>query len=427
MHRSPTLLLFVLLVVAAACRGSDDGAGAIGSTVAVTSTLSATSTSTTTSTTFPSTTTSTTTLPPTTTTLPPDPLQGLTLDVLATGLSQPTFVAAVPGDDRLLVLERVGRIRVIDPVAGVLAEPFLNIRNRVGSNSIEQGILGLAFHPGFQTNGRFFVYYTDRAGDSVVAEYEVSDDPNQAVATEERVVLQIDQPDDRHNAGMMQFGPDGYLYIATGDGGAGGASVNGQDPGTLLAAILRIDVDGEDPYTIPPDNPFVDGVDGAPEVWGYGLRNPWRFSIDPAESLLYVGDVGQEAREEVSVVALAPVGYNFGWPSVEGTRCFFERDCDPADYVVPVVDYSHDEGLSVTGGYVYRGTAIPELSGHYFYADWVNEWVRSFRYQSGAATDARDWTSQLQPGQINSFGIDGNGELLIATWDGSVARVVPQR
>ncbi|MGI9648307.1 MAG: PQQ-dependent sugar dehydrogenase, partial [Acidimicrobiia bacterium] len=378
------------------------------------------------------TTSSTTTLPPTTTTststtLPPDPLQGLALEVLASGLSRPTFATALPGDNRVFVVEAVGRIQILDETGALLPEPFLNIRNRVGSVSIEQGLLGLAFHPDYPADGRFYVYYTDRSDNSVVAEYRVSNDPNLAVSTDERVVLELQQPDIRHNAGMLQFGPDGYLYIGTGDGGAGGASVNGQDPFTPLAAILRLDVDGGIPYSIPPDNPFADGSEGAPEVWAYGLRNPWRFSIDPVDGLIYIGDVGQESREEINAVPLVPVGYNFGWPSVEGTRCFFESGCDPADYVVPVLDYTHDEGLSVTGGYVYRGVAIPELAGHYFYADWVREWIRSFRLVDGAATDEQDWTAQLRPGQINSFGLDGQGELLIATWDGEVARVVPVR
>jgi glucose/arabinose dehydrogenase len=292
---------------------------------------------------------------------------------------------------------------------------------------VEQGILGLAFHPDYETNGRFFVYYTNRDGNSVLSEFTVSEDPNRAVETDERIILEVDQPDERHNSGMLQFGPDGYLYVGTGDGGAGGARVNGQDPATLLAAILRIDIDGGDPYGIPPDNPFADGASGAPEVWAYGLRNPWRFSIDSTDNLLYIGDVGQESREEIDVVALEPAGYNFGWPSMEGTRCFFESNCDPADYTGPVLDYSHDEGLSVTGGYVYRGAAIPEVTGHYFYADWVREWIRSFRLDAGSPADAQDWTTALRPGQINSFGIDHAGELLIATWEGSIARIVPVR
>lgn len=425
MRHLAVLLTFLLALAAGACRGADENPAdaATSSTTAPDPTTTSSSTSTTSA---PATTT--TTVPPTTTTtLPPDPLQSLDLEVLATGLNQPTFVTAAPGAEQLFVLERVGRIRVIDPSEGLIAEPFLNIRNRVGSNSVEQGILGLAFHPAYESNGRFFVYYTNRDGDSVLSEFPVSEDPDLAVETEERVILEIDQPDERHNAGMLQFGPDGYLYIGTGDGGAGGARVNGQDPATLLAAILRIDVDGTEPYGIPPENPFADGVDGAPEVWAYGLRNPWRFSIDAADNLLYIGDVGQESREEINVVALDPVGYNFGWPSMEGTRCFFESNCDPADYTGPVIDYSHDDGLSVTGGLVYRGPAIPELNGHYFYADWVRKWIRSFRFEAGEALDPQDWTTDLSPGQIDSFGLDNAGELLIATWDGAIARIIPVR
>ena len=430
MRRPIVLLVFMLLLAATSCRASDESPGdAATSSSAPTPLPSPTTISdpTTTTTAGAPSTTTTTVAPITTTTIPPDPLQSLALEVLATGLSQPTFVAAVPGDERLLVLERVGRIRVIDPVDGLLAEPFLNIRNKVGSNSVEQGLLGLAFHPDYQGNGRFFVYYTNRDGDSVLSEFTVGADPSRAVEADERIVLEMAQPDQRHNAGMLAFGPDGYLYVGTGDGGVGGARVNGQDPGTLLAAILRIDIDGGEPYGIPPDNPFAAGVNGAPEVWAYGLRNPWRFSIDATDNLLYIGDVGQESREEIDVVALEPVGYNFGWPAVEGTRCFFERNCDPADYTGPVLDYTHDEGLSVTGGYVYRGHAIPELIGHYFYADWVKEWIRSFRFEAGSATEPQDWTTALRPGQINSFGLDGEGEILIATWDGSIARIIPVR
>lgn len=421
-------LALVVIVVLAACRTSPesdvDQPAETTTTSSSTTTLPPPTTPSSTTTTIAAPTTTTTTS--TTTTVPLDPLQGLALEELATGLSRPTFVAAIPGSDRLVVLEAVGRVRVIDPQEGLLADPFLNIRNKVGSISIEQGLLGLAFHPDYETNGRFFVYYTDRAGDSVLAEYPVTDNPLKADETAERVVTAIAQPDERHNAGMLQFGPDGYLYVSTGDGGAGGASVHGQDPGTLLSAILRIDIETE-PYAIPPDNPFVQDEAGAPEVWAYGLRNPWRFAIDAESNTLYIGDVGQEAREEIDVVDLVPVGYNFGWPSVEGTRCFLERGCDPASYVLPVLEYSHDDGLSVTGGYVYRGSSIPELAGHYFYADWVREWIRSFRFQDGMILDEKDWTSDLRPGQINSFGLDASGELLIATWAGTVHRIVPVR
>ena len=208
-----------------------------------------------------------------------------------------------------------------------------------------------------------------------------------------------------------------------------GASKNGQHPETLLAAILRLDVDGAQPYAIPTDNPFVDGSIGAPEVWAYGLRNPWRFSIDDETRLMYIGDVGQEAVEEISVISIDEPGQNLGWPILEGSGCFtqFNRTCDPAGFVQPGVEWTHDEGLSVTGGYVYRGEEIPELAGHYFYADWVRRWIRSFRLVDGTATEVQDWTDELDPGQINSFGLDGSGELYVARWDGSVAKLLPLR
>lgn len=416
--------LVALVLLAAACSSAEEAATttrADTTTTAPTSTVPAA--------TATSSATSSTTIPETTTTTEPLPaLQGLALEVVASGFERPTFVTAPSGDDRLFVVEAPGRVQIVTE-DGTNAEPFLNIRNKVGSNGIEQGLLGLAFHPGYSDNGRFFVYYTDRNDDSVLAEYRVSDDPDRALDTEGTVLLSFDQPDIRHNAGMVAFGPDRYLYVGLGDGGAGGASKNGQHPETLLGAILRLDVDTAQPYAIPPDNPFVDGAAGAPEVWAYGLRNPWRFSIDPETRLMYIGDVGQESVEEVSVISIDESGQNLGWPILEGSGCFtqFNRTCDPAGMVQPVVEWTHDEGLSVTGGYVYRGSAIPEISGHYFYADWVSGWLRSFQLVDGQATEARDWTSELAPGQVNSFGVDGSGELYVARWDGSVARLVAVR
>lgn len=422
----PAGIVAVLMMLTAAGCASDTAAPTAPTTTSSSTTIDTTTTSTPPASSSTTTSSTTTTGPTTTTTVPLDPLLGVALETVATGFSRPTFVTAPPGDPRLFVLEAVGRVLVVDPDGTVLPEPFLNIRNKVGSVSIEQGLLGLAFHPGYAANGRIYVYYTDRTGDSVVAEYAVGEDPNQVDVATERIVLTIEQPHERHNAGMLQFGPEGALYISTGDGGAGGASVHGQDPSTLLAAILRIDVDGRTPYAVPPDNPFVDGG-GAPEVWAFGLRNPWRFAIDTVDQTMYVADVGQDSREEINAVALAPTGYNFGWPAIEGSACFFERGCDPSDYTLPVLEYTHDDGLSVTGGYVYRGSDIPEIAGHYFYADWVREWIRSFRLAAGAVTDERDWTAELRPGQVNSFGVDGRGELLVATWDGLIGRIVPVR
>jgi hypothetical protein len=312
----------------------------------------------------------------------------------------------------------------------MLDEPFLDLRDRVGSNGIEQGLLGLAFHPEYATNGRLFVYHVDTSGNRQLSEYTVSDDPNRADRDSEKVIFELPQPaasvDIRHYAGAVHFGPDGYLYVSLGDGADG--KNQGQDPNTMYASIVRLDVDSGDPYTIPPTNPFVGGG-GAAEVWAYGLRNPWRFSIDAAAELLFVADVGQSNWEEVDVVPLGEGGYNFGWPVTEGNHCFSPADCDMTGITLPVFEYDHsNRSCSITGGFVYRGSAIPEVAGHYFYADWCGLWVRSFRYETGAVVDEQDWSDDLvEAGQINSFGVDGFGELYIANFEGTIARIVPVR
>lgn len=424
-QRVSTLLLGLVLT-ATACLDSESGTPSTTVAGAATSTTSSPATTATLNETVPSTTGA-----PTTTTEPLAPLKKLALEPLVSDLPRVTYVTGAPGDDLLYVLEAQGRILRVDPNEGLLDQTFLNIRNKVGSNSIEQGLLGLAFHPNYANNGRVFVYYTTPDDNSRVAEYQASADRSSAVATEEKLIIEFSQPDVRHNAGMLQFGPDGYLYIALGDGGAGGASVNGQHPETLLAAILRIDVDSGDPYVVPSDNPYADGVGGAPEVWSYGLRNPWRFSIDAEENLIYIGDVGQGSTEEINIAPLVASGHNFGWDRLEGSRCYASSSCDSEGTVLPALEYSHNEGLSVTGGFVYRGTAIPELTGHYFYADWVSEWIRSFRFDGSSVTEQQDWTGDLQPGHVTSFGVDNSGELYITTWfsgpDGALLKIVPVR
>lgn len=360
--------------------------------------------------------------------LPEDPLQRVELEPIAEGLQQPTILVTPPGETRMFVAERFGQIRVIDD-GGLVDNVWLNLTDRVLANGIEQGLLGMAFHPDYATNGRLFVYYTNKDGRRTLSEFwggPEAGDPNA-----EKVLFSLPQPPDsgdiRHYAGMVQFGPDGYLYVSLGDGAD--ARGQGQNPDSLYAAILRLDVDGGDPYAIPPDNPFVAGG-GAEEVWAYGLRNPWRFSIDPVEQLLYVADVGQGDREEVSVVSITESGHNFGWANIEGTRCFFESGCDVNDYVVPIVEYGHDlenpdEGCSVTGGHVYRGPSMPELHGHYFFADWCNRWVKSVLYEDGAVIDEQRWLDDA--GQVNGMGTDADGELYIVTFEGTVTKLVPVR
>jgi hypothetical protein len=357
-------------------------------------------------------------------------LQGLRLETLTGDVRQPTAITTPVGDDRLFVVERFGVILWMDANRELQDTPFLDLTDRVLAGGIEQGLLGLAFHPDYANNGRFYVYYTDQGGRRQVSEFQRSvSDPNFASPDTERVLIELEQPPDatdiRHYAGQLAFGPDGYLYIAMGDGAD--SRDQGQDPNTMFGAVSRIDVDGTEPYAIPPENPFVDGG-GAPEVWAYGLRNPWRFSIDPVDGLIYIADVGHADQEEVNVLPIAEGGFNLGWSDVEGTRCFHVQDCDLANYTSPAITYTHEEGCSVTGGYVYRGAAIPELTGTYFYSDWCSQWIRSFKFAGGAVTEEQDWSEQLgQLGQVNTFGIDSAAELYLGTHEGIVARLVADR
>jgi glucose/arabinose dehydrogenase len=238
------------------------------------------------------------------------------------------------------------------------------------------------------------------------------------------VLLEIDQPAGNHNGGMVAFGPDGYLWISTGDGGGANDQFDqGQRPDTLLGTMLRIDVDG-DPYAVPTANPFADGGEGAAEVWAYGLRNPWRFSFDGDR--LYIADVGQNEIEEVDVVEVEQrEALNFGWPIMEGTNCFRSSSCSSDGLVLPVVEYPHGEGCSVTGGYVYRGTAIPELVGHYFYGDYCSGWVRSFLVaDDGSVGEEREWLPRGTLAGLTSFGVDATGELYAMTTNGTIWRIV---
>lgn len=418
----------VVAVVAVACSDADgvDHTTAAPSTTTAT-TLTATTVSPPTTTTPASTTTTvpetTTTTGTTTTTMPLAELVGVELELVADLPAAPLVITAPLGDTRLYVGRRDGVVVVVDETGSVRDEPFVVLSDVVRSNGIEQGLLGLAFHPGYTENGRVFVYYTDANDDAVLA--ELSADPAVAVAdrSSERQVLFLDEPTERHNAGALEFGPDGYLYVAVGDGGDGGH--NGQKSDTLLGTILRIDVDSEGPYAVPDDNPFVAGG-GAPEVWAYGLRNPWRFTIDDPTGLMFIGDVGQSDREEVDVVALEEPGANFGWAYLEGTLCFSAPECRDVPTTPPVVEYDHTEGCSITGGVVYRGAAIPELDGVYFYGDWCQGWVRSFRYTDGEVIEQQEWP-ELDAGQVNTFGTDGAGELYIGTWEGKVWRLIPIR
>ena len=359
---------------------------------------------------------------------PPAPVTGARLREMVNGLSMPLFLTSPPGDlVRQFVVEKIGRIRIIKD-GGLVPTPFLDITQKV-SNGGEQGLLGLAFHPEYATNGMFIVNYTNTAGDTRVAIYRVSTDPDRADAASEQVILAVDQPFSNHNGGMVAFGPDGMLYIGLGDGGSGGdPQGHGQNRNSLLGKLLRLSVSATGVVTIPSDNPFVGQPGTRAEIWSWGLRNPWRFSFDRATGDLYIGDVGQNAREEINVATDRPAfgqGRNYGWNIMEGSACFGASTCTKTGLTLPVLEYSHSDGCSVTGGYVYRGTALAAFAGHYFYADYCEGWVRSFRLAGPTVTDQKDWTS-LRPGsQITSFGEDARGELYVLTSSGHVYRLDP--
>lgn len=334
-----------------------------------------------------------------------------------------------PGDgtDRIFVVEQPGIIRVFENAASVtFAGTFLDIRARVDFNG-EKGLLGLAFHPNYQSNGYFYVNYTASSPRrTIIARYRVSAaDPDQAVADSELVILTFNQPFDNHNGGQITFGDDGYLYIATGDGGSGGdPQGNGQSLQTLLGKILRIDVDtatGGRNYGIPSDNPFAGNTAGnREEIYAYGLRNPWRFSFDPVTGWLWTGDVGQGRREEIDIIEK---GQNYGWNRMEGNLCYPSGNpCDLPGLVKPILDYGRDLGASVTGGYVYRGTKVPELAGAYIYGDFVSGRIWTLRYDgTNPATNTQLFDTNLN---IASFGLDKNNELYICAFDGRIYRFV---
>lgn len=421
-------LIAALALTAAACtttsaEDSTPPATEPQATPATTTTAPTTTTSVAeTTTTTPVTTTAAST---TTTTEPLPELQGLTLDGVVEA-ERPVLLLTPPDSERRFIVQVKGTVFELDDDGALAAEPYLDLTEVVFAGGIEQGLLGLAFHPRFDENGRLFAYFTDATNDTHLVELATDADARVVDPSTMKTLISFSQPTDRHNAGMLEFGPDGYLYVALGEGGK--ASVHAQNPATLLSSILRIDVDGGDPYAIPADNPFADGVDGAPEVWAFGLRNPWRIAIDPVDRLMYIGDVGHEDIEEIDIVPIDDGGgYNFGWLPMEGSTCFV-RGCDPALYTLPVHEYTHDEGCSITGGFVYRGAAIPEIHGHYFYADWCTGFVRSFRFVDGRPTDHRDWTDELgTQGQISSFGRDADGEMYILYYDGAVRKLVPVR
>lgn len=350
------------------------------------------------------------------------------LEPFVNGVQQPVLVThAGDGSGRIFVVERQGKIRVIDPEGNLLPTPFLDVGagglNRIDIGFSEQGLLGLAFHPDFENNGRFFLNYTRTDDDTIVSEWRVSPDPNVAYATSEQVILgPIDQPNVNHNGGSLAFGPtDGMLYISLGDGGSGndpwGPIGNGQNTNTLLGSILRIDVDSSFPYAVPADNPFV-GMSGfLPEIYAYGFRNPWRMAFDMGgDHRLFAADVGQDAREEVSIVES---GKNYGWRCFEGTLDLFftSGNCGPATvFEPPVAEYSQSaQRCSITGGYVYRGWRWPTLDGIYFFADYCSGEIFSLTETSpGVFAQTMELDASFN---ISAFGQDEEGEVYVCAYN----------
>lgn len=352
----------------------------------------------------------------------PDPLN-YRWELVTNGLSSPVGLAnASDGSGRLFVIEQEGVIRVIKN-GELISEPYLDIRHKVGSQANEQGLLGLAFHPRYFETGSFYVNYTDKDGNTVIARYSVaSDNPDRADPDSETRLLAINQPFGNHNGGAVAFGLDGMLYLGLGDGGsANDPQGNAQSTETHLGKILRINIDEGDPYAIPTSNPFVNGG-GLPEIWAYGLRNPWRFSFDRLSGDMYIGDVGQNTWEEIDFYhAGSPPGANFGWDYREGSHGFEGAPPDDLALIDPVAEYDHSQGCSITGGVVYRGPSLPTWQGVYLYGDFCTGYIWGL-----LGNNEQGWESKLMfetGANITSFGEDEVGEVYIVVRDGGVYRL----
>jgi glucose/arabinose dehydrogenase len=344
----------------------------------------------------------------------------LDLTRVAAGLRRPVDLTPAPGDPRLFIVEQTGRVRILERGA-LRPRPFIDVSDRL-SHGNEQGLLGIAFHPGYARNGLVYINYTDRDGDTHVVGFHVAADRNAVDPASEMSILTVPQPYSNHNGGQLIFGPDGKLYVPLGDGGsAGDPHGNAQNLGALLGKILRLDVDGAAPYRIPPDNPFVGRRGARPEIWAYGLRNPWRVAFDPTGRDLYIGDVGQDMWEEVDVAPARQGGINYGWNALEGTHRYYRGAAPSPSAWKPIEEYSHADGCCVIGGRVYRGS-IPRLRGLYFYADECSGWIASFRARDGAATERTRWSlpRRLTP---SAFGEDAAGELYVLDLGGRVYRI----
>jgi glucose/arabinose dehydrogenase len=356
----------------------------------------------------------------------PDVPLDLDLKAVASGLTSPVYLTAPTGDPRLFIVDQPGRIRVVRN-GQLLATSFLDISPRVGSGG-ERGLLSMAFDPAYASNGFFYVYYTNTSGDIVVERYGGTPGADVASATPTPVITIAHPTYANHNGGLVMFGPDGMLYLGTGDGGSGGDPFgNGQNLNVLLGKLLRIDVRTL-PYAIPASNPFVGQAGRRGEIWAYGLRNPWRFAFDRRPTApgsdLFIADVGQDRYEEVDVASSTTGGLNYGWNTMEGAHCYPSGDtCSKTGLQIPVLEYDHARGCSITGGFVYRGAALPEIAGHYFYSDYCKGWLASLTGSAAAGYVSRDW-SVPSVGNVLSFGEDAAGELYVLSSNGTVYEIV---
>lgn len=345
--------------------------------------------------------------------------QQIILEEFAT-VSNPTEITASPtNDNRLFAVDQSGIIKIINPNGTIEASNFLNITDRVNFSG-EMGLLGLAFHPEFATNRYFYVYY-NRAGRTITVSRFTANSvsPNTADPATEKIMLSIPKPFDNHNGGSIHFGADGYLWISTGDGGSGGdPNGNGQNKNSLLGKLLRIDVNSDNAYNIPPTNPFV-GVDGADEVWSYGLRNGWKYSFDRTTNNIWIADVGQNLIEEINRVSATTPAVNYGWRCYEGNNAYNTAGCaNTSTMTFPVVQYDHSGGkCSITGGYIYRGNLYPDLAGKYIFADYCSS-------QIGILNDATiTWSSPFTNNNFTTFGEDNSKQLYVAAQNGKIFKV----
>ncbi|MCP4359717.1 MAG: PQQ-dependent sugar dehydrogenase [Chloroflexi bacterium] len=357
--------------------------------------------------------------PAATTTPLPQPVNHIQLVPIVTeGFARPLYLTHA-FDDRLFIVDQPGLIYIIQE-GKLLETPFLDIRDRVGRDANERGLLSVAFDPDYKQNGRFYVNYTNKDGHTVIGRYLVSEDnPNRGDPNSEEILLTINQPFSNHNGGLVKFGPDGYLYIGMGDGGdQGDPYYNGQNIDTLLGTLLRLDVNQSSGYAIPPDNPY------STEVWAIGLRNPWRFSFDRQTGDLYLADVGQNKWEYVHFQPhTSHGGQNYGWNVIEGSYCFDNPNCDTVGLELPIFEYDHTQGCSVTGGYVYRGQQFPELTGNYFAADYCTGiFWRLLQLPDGSWDTAVLLDSEVV---VASFGEDMNGELYVVGHTGQIYQIQP--